>query len=59
MKSPKQEKSHNFPKWLSSSGVLWSSPAQNPLSPQDKSEVFVIKDHRQIIKTLWILDFMI
>ena len=38
-----------FPTWhLSLPKVLWSSPAQNPLSPQEKSEAFVIKDQRHM-----------
>lgn len=55
-----------LPMWLPSPRGLWSSPAQNPLSSKENTEAFVIKNHRpmglylssQIMKTLWILDFM-
>lgn len=35
-----------FPMWLPSPGVLWSSPAWNPLSPKENTAALVIKNHR-------------
>lgn len=37
-----------FPMWLPSPGVLWSSPARNPLSPKENTAAFVIKNHRHM-----------
>lgn len=37
-----------FPMWLPSPGVLWWSPARNPLSPKENTAAFVIKNHRQM-----------